>query len=99
MWRKMHWMDPKVDPGRIQQAQFGRMGLAFLVMGMMCIFEGAHIFLPQRVSKREKQMKQKRVKNADKDGIWIPTVWKRSNMIYTSLMMVMILTFLVEFSY
>ncbi|GMI38387.1 hypothetical protein TrCOL_g4878 [Triparma columacea] len=99
MWRKMHWMDPKVDPGRIQQAQFGRMGLAFLVMGMMCIFEGAHIFLPQRVSKREKQMEQKRDKNADKDSIWIPTVWKRSNMIYTSVMMVMFLTFLVEFSY
>ena len=68
-------------------------------MGMMCIFEGAHIFLPQRVSKREKQMEQKRVKNADKDSIWIPTVWKRSNMIYTSVMMVMFLTFLVEFSY
>jgi len=99
LWRQMHWMDPKVDPGRIVEAQNGRMGLAFLIMGAMCIFEGAHIFLPQRVSKREKQMEMKRDKNADKDSIWIPTVWKRSNLIYTSVMMVMFLTFIVEFSY
>ena len=98
-WRKMHWMDPKVDPGRITEAQNGRMGLAFLIMGFMCIYEGAHIFLPNRVSKREKQLEAKRDKNAAKDSIWIPTVWKRSNLIYTSVMMVMFLTFIVEFSY
>ncbi|GMH66707.1 hypothetical protein TL16_g04487 [Triparma laevis f. inornata] len=98
-WRKMHWMDPKIDPGRMVEAQDGRMGLAFLIMGAMCVYEGSHIFLPNRVSKREKQLEAKRDKNASKDSIWIPTVWKRSNLIYTSFMMVMFLTFLVEFSY
>merc|ERR1711871_748166 len=95
----MHWMDPKVDPGLVNEAKNGRMGLAFLVMGAACIFEGSKIFLPKRVSKREKQIELKRDKDAQKDSIWIPTLWKRSNLIYTSVMMVCFLTVIVEWSF
>ena len=96
--KKMHWMDPKINPGRIVEAQRGRMGLAFVVMGFMCIFEGCKISLPVTVSKRQKEIEKKREAAASKDSSWIPTLWKRSNLIYTSVLMVMFLTFIIEFS-
>ena len=79
----LHYMDAKPDPRDLERGQRGRMGLAFVVMSAVCIMEGCKIFLPKRVSKREKSIELKRDKNAEKDAIWIPTLWKRSNMIYT----------------
>jgi len=95
----LHYMEAKPDPRDLERGQKGRMGLAFVVMSAMCINEGCKIFLPKRVSKREKSIELKRDKNAEKDAIWIPTLWKRSNLIYTSFMMGLFLLIIVEFSF
>jgi hypothetical protein len=69
-----------------------------MVLGAQLIFAGARIFLPTRVSKREQDILKKRDKMAEKEEIWVPTLWKRSNMIFSSFVMAAFLCFIVEFS-
>jgi hypothetical protein len=94
-----HFMVTKLNPDDIPVTRDGRYGLCFAILGAKLVFDGAHIFLPTRVSKREQEIAKKRDAQADKEDIWIPTVWKRSNMIFSSFVMAAFLVLIVEFSF
>jgi hypothetical protein len=92
-------MDTQVDPRMIEHYRHGRIGLCFLLMSLYVIVLGARIHLPKRVSKREREIELKRDKAAAKEAIWMPTLWKRSNMIFTTICFALFLTIIVEFSF
>merc|ERR1711937_1064756 len=94
-----HWKEKKLDPATIETTRHGRFGLAMLACGMFCIVLSAKIFLPKRVSKREKEIEMKRDKQAQKETVWVPTLWKRSNFIFSSIIMALFCTILVELSF
>jgi hypothetical protein len=91
---------PTLPPGpELRQLRNGRMGLVFLMTAVMGCYAGARIFLPDRQSKREKETEKKRDKAAEKEEIWRPNMWKRSNFLFTSIMVCMYLLIVIEFSY
>jgi hypothetical protein len=96
---KLHYMDPSYDASQLENARFGRIGLAFCTLATMCIVIGAQIFLPNRNSKREKEIELKREKDAAKEDVWIPNTWKRSNLIFVSYMAAAYGIVCVEFSF
>ena len=75
------------------------MGLAFCVLSGMSMIVGAHIFIPDRTSKRERELELKREKQAAKESIWSPIEWKRSNLISSSYLMGIYSIMIVEFSF
>jgi hypothetical protein len=92
-------IDGKLDPVEQERARNGRLGLAFVVIGFCVCFAGCRIFLPKRVSKREIEMALKRDKRlAEKEDIWAPTLWKRSNLMLCSVLMAFLMVMIVEFS-
>ncbi|CAM9092103.1 unnamed protein product, partial [Ectocarpus fasciculatus] len=89
----------KLDPEEQERGRNGRLGLAFVVIGFCVCFAGCRIFLPKRVSKREIEMALKRDKRlAEKEDIWAPTLWKRSNLMLCSVLMAFLMVLIVEFS-
>ena len=82
-----HWKIKKLDPANIPATRHGRFGLVLLSTGLFCIVLSSKIFLPKRISKREKEIEMKRDKQAQKESVWVPTLWKRSNFMFASLMM------------
>merc|ERR1711871_328010 len=94
----IHYMIRKVDPNVIDDARNGRLGFAFVIIASFLIFFGALLFLPKRVSKREKEIELKRDKQASKESVWVPTLWKRSNFAYASFMIVFLNLCMVEVS-
>merc|ERR1712054_439178 len=59
---KLHFMDDKWTPGDVQKGKYGRLGLCHTALGMMCMYAGSQIFLPDRQSKREREIELKREK-------------------------------------
>ncbi|CAM9095227.1 unnamed protein product [Chrysoparadoxa australica] len=96
---KLHYMDADIDPANLLRARYGRMGVGFIVISAMCLYQGAKIFLPDRATKREKELEKKRDPRAEKESVWTPIVWRRSNMVFTCYMMGMFSLFFVEFSF
>ena len=94
-----HWMEKKLEPANRDIVRHGRFGLVLLAVGMFCVVLSAKIFLPKRVSKREKEIEMKRDKQAQKETVWVPTLWKRSNFIFASVMMGLFSTILIELSF
>jgi hypothetical protein len=94
-----HWKIKKLDPANIPATRHGRFGLVLLSTGLFCIVLSSKIFLPKRISKREKEIEMKRDKQAQKESVWVPTLWKRSNFMFASLMMGMFVTVLIELSF
>ncbi|CAM9251995.1 unnamed protein product, partial [Phaeothamnion confervicola] len=96
-WR-LHYMDSDVDPDNLEMARIGRLGLGFVCIGAVCIWQGAKIFLPPRQSKREKDLELRRDRRAEKTHVWQSLQWRRSNMVLTSYLMGFFCLFIVEFS-
>jgi hypothetical protein len=94
-----HWMVKKLDPATIGDTRHGRFGMVLLIIGLFCIVLSAQIFLPKRVSKREKEIEMKRDKQAQKETVWVPTLWKRSNFMFASVIMGIFCTILIELSF
>jgi hypothetical protein len=94
-----HWMITKIDPTTVADTRNARMGFAFIIQGIFLIVFGAFMYLPKRVSKREREIEIKRDKQAAKESVWVPTTWKRSNFVFASVMMGLWLVTVVEFSY
>merc|ERR1711968_13549 len=94
-----HWMVKKLDPATIGDTRHGRFGMVLLIIGLFCLVLSAQIFLPKRFSKREKEIEMKRDKQAQKETVWVPTLWKRSNFIFSSIMMALFSTILIELSF
>ena len=95
----LHYMDNKIDPKKIETTRQGRTGLAFLAMAVVSMYFSSKIFVPGRESKRERYTEKKREAQAEKESIWSPILWKRSNLAYTSILMGLFLVAIVEWSY
>jgi len=103
---KRHYMDDApvsddehklLDRGPVR---LGRVGISLLILGTYLMMNGAVIFLPKRVSKREREIELKRNKEAaEKQEIWHPTHWKRAKFLYTSFLCVAINLVVIEFSF
>ena len=94
-----HYMITKIDPLTVSNTRDARMAFAMIVIGLFLTVFGAYMFLPKRVSKREKEIEMKRDKQAQKESVWTPTTWKRSNFIFATVMLCIYLVTLIEFSY
>jgi hypothetical protein len=93
-----NWTDNNLDPNLVNEARQGRFGAAFLIMGVLSIFAGVKLFVPPRESKRETEMMKKRTKDASKEDIWNPLLWRRNNLLMSSAIMTAFCVCLVEFS-
>jgi hypothetical protein len=87
------------DRNNVVTVRLQRMGLAFLIIAMYHLYTGVRIFLPKRVSKRETELMLSRDKMSANEDVWHPTVWKRSNMLFTSIVLAAGSMFIVELSY
>ncbi|CAM9709889.1 unnamed protein product [Ectocarpus sp. 12 AP-2014] len=95
---KLHYMDTAVDPDNYAKARYGRLGVCFVTVSAVCIWQGARIFLPDRQSKRAKELEIKRDARAEKEQVWIPLTWRRSNMVFSSYVVGLFGLFILEFS-
>ncbi|CAM9981241.1 unnamed protein product [Heterosigma akashiwo] len=95
----VHFMDDDITYSELEDTRKGRTGLCFVALSAICLFAGARIFLPQRVSKREKELEKKRDERANKESVWIPTTWKRSNLVFSSYLMGLYCLIVCEFSF
>ena len=93
-----HYADKATDPNLVQKYVRGRIGFGLLAFGIVTIYEGSKFFIPQPALKNpvrddclteEKRLKQNRR----------ITVWKRSNMIFTSIIVGLFLVLIMEWSY
>ena len=94
-----HYMIVKIDPTTVEATRNARMGFALVMIGLFLIVFGSLLFLPKRVSKREQEIEMKRDKQAQKESVWTPTTWKRSNFVFSSVMMSLYCVTFCEFSF
>merc|ERR1712159_6284 len=57
------------------------------------------MFLPNRTTQRELDIQKRRDPAAEKEDIWNPNAWKRSNLVFTSFTMGLFCCVVAEFSY
>ena len=57
------------------------------------------MFLPNRTTQRELDIQKRRDPAAEKEDIWNPNEWKRSNLVFTSFTMGLFCCVVAEFSY
>lgn len=96
---KLHYKDKAMDPQLLAATMQGRLGMAFLAVAIVSICEGSKMFVPKRDSKRERELEMLREKDASKTMVWDATQWKRSNLIFSSILMGLFLVTIVEWSY
>ena len=94
-----HYTEEKVNPQETQNTRNGRTGLCFLTLSMYLLHSSTRIFIPKKISIQEKINEQKNDQTAIDRSIWSPTMWKRSNMVFTSIMLGLFCTVLIEFSF
>jgi hypothetical protein len=95
----LHYMDDKVDPLKQQVKRHGRVGVAFCAMGWFVCLQGAQIYIPKKTSKRQRDLELRRNKVlANKEEIWAPIMWRRSNFLFTSLVTCALSVMMIEFS-
>ena len=95
----LHYKDVSIDPQLLEVTRQGRLGMAFVVVAIVSIFEGSKMFVPRRNSKRERELELSREKDASKTMVWDVILWKRSNLILSSILMGLLLVMIVEWSY
>ena len=96
---RLHYTDLSIDPAAQRLTQQGRLGTAFFYFALVSIVEGSKLFVPRRISTRERNLDEQRDNDAKKKKIWNLVTWKRSNLILCSFFMGLLSTIIVEFSY
>jgi len=89
----------KVDPTLVVATRGGRIGVSFLILGCYLLYIGAILFVPKKVSKRERDLDRARDARQIKRNIWTPTAWRRAHMILISIWLCFFLMIIVEISY
>ena len=95
----VEWSEPVIDDEKLRAARRGRLGLTFCIIASMCWAAGCRMFLPDRTSQRELDMQKRRDPAAEKEDIWAPNRWKRSNLVFSSFAMGLLSCVVCEFSY
>jgi len=75
----------------------GRIGTAFLVLGLIYMYAGSRLLIPLNVSKRETKAQENK-REAARD-VWTPTAWRRLHFIYITVGYALFLTFLIDISF
>ena len=88
-----------IDEPKLRAARSGRLGLTFCVVALRCWMAACQMFLPNRTTQRELDIQRRRDPAAEKEDIWQPNVWKRSNLMFTSFTMGLFCCVVAEFSY
>ena len=96
---RLHYQDLSIDPTLLEVTRQGRLGIAFFAMSLVSIIEGSKLFIPKRVSKRERELELRRDEDAGKTKTWDIVTWKRSNLILCSFFMGLLSVIIVEWSY
>jgi hypothetical protein len=106
-----HYVDSKVEPRDIERTLHGRTGIGFVAIAIVCLYEGSKMFIPKIYASSEDApppSPKDGNSTSDKDDYdhdngrpsnRVLTMWKRSNMIYTSIVMAFFLVLIVEWSY
>lgn len=94
-----HYMDSSVDPSEVSATRCGRVGFAFLALGMYLIIQGTYIYIPKPIAISEKIIAERNDEEARERSVWWPTQWKRANMMFTSIKLGLFLTLMLEFSF
>ena len=95
----VEWQDPVIDEPKLRAARSGRLGLTFCVVALRCWLAACQMFLPNRTTQRELDIQRRRDPAAEKEDIWQPNQWKRSNLMFTSFTMGLFCCVVAEFSY
>lgn len=53
----------------VDRPRYGRLGVGFVTVSAVCIWQGARIFLPDRESKRTREIEIKRDSRAEKEQV------------------------------
>jgi len=93
------YLDVRVDPTQLINTRTMRIGSSFLVLGLIYMWLGANILMPQIVSKREKELLMGKDQRAYARDIWSPTAWRKLHYLYISICYAMILVFIVDLSF
>jgi hypothetical protein len=80
-------------------ARSGRVGAMFFIIGILCFISSSKFFFPKKESKREREIAKKRTNYAEKEDLWDPVMWKKSNFMFTSFCFSLLLVAIVEFSF
>jgi len=80
-------------------ARQGRVGSMFVVIAFCCFTAASVMYFPKPESERELSISKRRSDLASKEDIWNPVMWKKANLIFSSMAMGIFLVLLVEFSY
>ena len=97
---KLEHRDQVWTPVDVEKGRIGRMGVAFVTMSFMAIYASTEIFVPNRNSKKEKELEVKREgAAATKEEIWSPLQWKRTNLIFTTYATATFSILIIEFSF
>lgn len=75
--RLTKWRSSVNDTSSVSQyLRCGRLGVGFVTVSAVCIWQGARIFLPDRQTKRSREMEIKRDARAEKEQVrgWRMTV-------------------------
>jgi hypothetical protein len=87
-----------------EEKQKGRVGLAFIIMALVAIHEGAKIFVPDKLSRLEEQVQKQQQQQEEDDNIkdnvtWTPIQWKRANFILSCCVTSLLLVVIIEWSF
>ena len=94
-----HYLISKVEPLEMQATRAGRTGLCFIVLAIYILMRSARVFIPRKISMQERIDLEKKDHAAIARSTWSPTMWKRSNFMFTSICLSVFLVFVVEFSF
>ena len=83
----------------VETARIGRIGSVFFIIAWLCFITSSKLFFPKAETKREREIAKKRTDYAEKDDLWDPVLWKKSNFMFTSFVFSLILVLIVEFSF
>lgn len=75
-----------------------RVGTMFCIIGFCCLITSSKLYFIKPETKREREIAKLRTNLASREYQWQPILWKKSNMIFTSYLLSLLLTVLVEVS-
>jgi hypothetical protein len=93
---------PKIDPtnqSMIDMARNGRTGICFLTLGVIQIYAALSIMIPRKLSRRERNLDDKRDRRELARNVWTPTAWKKLHAMMMSTLFTFFFVGMVDFSF
>ncbi|EED88737.1 predicted protein [Thalassiosira pseudonana CCMP1335] len=91
---RLHFTDVNIDPDYLHSTRQGRTGMAFITMSVASICFTSKMLVPKRMPRGNKASILPEDRTSEKSMIW-----KRSNLVYSSILMSLFLVVIVEWSF